>query len=100
MSKFGESRACNNSCGTMIYFDKNSSVGHPNQNTWIPLEIKEGRKTDVAHNCPKKKNGQTLTNIEETVQPADTLKVAESLLEILTDYIRLKTKEQGAVAAE
>jgi hypothetical protein len=29
----------------------------------------------------------------------DTLNITESLLEILTDYIRLKTKEQGEATA-
>lgn len=105
MSKaFREPKACNNSCGAMIYFDPNSTIGHPAPDKWVPLEIKGGMKTDQPHNCPKKKNGNTLptTTTETTaaiVAKPDTLKIAESLLEILTDYIRLKTKEQQAQVA-
>ena len=77
---------------TKVYFDKNSKAGHPSADKWIPLEIKEGRKTDQPHNCTKKKNGNGHT-LEAAAKP-DTLKFAESLLDILQDYIRLKTKEQ------
>jgi hypothetical protein len=52
-SSFGQSKNCINGCGALIYFDKNSPTGHPNPDKWIPLEIKQGTRTDVAHNCPK-----------------------------------------------
>jgi hypothetical protein len=70
-----------------------------------PLSWRGCRKTDVAHNCPKKKNGQTLQALPATKTTAaiiakpDTIIFAETWLEILTDYIRLKTKEQGEVTA-
>ena|SRR5215217_1447987 len=98
MSKaFREPKACINGCGATIYFDPNSPTGHPSADKWIPLEIKEGRRTDQSHNCPNKKNGHTLpTSTESTtaiVAEPNTLKFAESLLELTSDYIRLKTKE-------
>jgi hypothetical protein len=39
----------------MEYFDKFSQVGHPSEDKWVPLEFKEGRRTDQVHNCPKRK---------------------------------------------
>jgi hypothetical protein len=40
---------------------RNFPTGHPSPDRWIPLEIKEGRRTDVAHNCQKRNtNGGTL----------------------------------------
>ena len=42
----------------MIYFDAHSLVGHPTADKWVPLEYKEGMKTDTIHICPnKKQNG-------------------------------------------
>jgi hypothetical protein len=90
LSKFGDPKACINGCGAMIYFDPNSPTGHPTADKWVPLEIKEGRKTDQPHNCPKKK-----TNASSAAKP-DSLKFAESLFDVLRDYIRLKTKELEA----
>ena len=55
MSTFGTPRGCNNDCGATIYFDAHSSVGHPTADKWVPLEFKEGRKTDTIHICPNKK---------------------------------------------
>jgi hypothetical protein len=60
MSDFGKARSCNKECGSMIYFDRNSLIGHPTENVWLPLEYKEGRKTDTLHDCPKKKTNNTL----------------------------------------
>jgi hypothetical protein len=88
-------------CGALVYLDKNSPTGHPSPDKWIPLEIKEGRKTDTAHNCPKRNNGSTL-DAAATTTPAiiiakpESLQFAETLIEILTDYVRLKLKEQQA----
>jgi hypothetical protein len=61
MSDFGRPRDCINHCGSIIYFDANSSVGHPAPNKWLPLEYKEGRKTDTFHDCPNKKQNGSLT---------------------------------------
>jgi hypothetical protein len=91
----------------MVYFDKDSTVGHPSADKWIPLEIKEGRKTDVAHNCPKRNisssNGSTLDNNNTTETTTTTtaaiivkpemLQFAETLSQILQDYVRLKKSE-------
>jgi hypothetical protein len=102
MSEFGKPKQCNNGCGALIYFDRDSPTGHPSPDKWVPLEIKEGRRTDTVHNCPKKKNGHTLqeaaATATATIKP-DTLKFAESLLDIVQDYIRLKTKELETAAA-
>jgi hypothetical protein len=81
-----------------VYFDKNSTVGHPTPDKWVPLEIKEGRKTDVAHNCPRRHNGSTADNPAATTTKAiivkpQALETAEVLIEILEDYVRLKRSE-------
>ena len=55
MSEFGKPRGCNNGCNAMIYFDAHSTVGHPSSDKWVPLEFKEGLKTDMPHDCPNKK---------------------------------------------
>jgi hypothetical protein len=94
-------KMCSRGCGAMVYFDKDSPTGHPSPDKWIPLEIKEGRRTDVAHNCPKRSNGSTLdTSAATTTTPAiittsDSLNLefAETLIEILQDYVKLKLKE-------
>lgn len=91
-----DAKACTRGCGTLVYFDKNSPTGHPSPDKWIPLEIKEGRKTDVAHNCPKRHGGSdTLDNTNTATTPAivvkpELLKLAESLSEILQEYVKLK----------
>ena len=98
MSTFAEPKDCIYGCGTKVYFDRNSKTGHPSADKWIPLEIKEGRRTDVAHNCPKKKNGNGHT-LEATTEPKlESLKFAQSLFEVLQEYLRLKTKELEAAA--
>ncbi len=79
--------------------DKNSPTGHPSADKWVPLEIKEGRKTDVAHNCPKRNNSSsgTLDNNATTtkaiIAKPQALETAEALIEILEDYVRLKRAE-------
>ena len=55
MSEFGRPKDCMNGCGSVIYFDAHSSIGHPTTDRWLPLEYKEGRKTDTVHICPNKK---------------------------------------------
>lgn len=95
MSDFGKPRDCNSGCGALIYFDAHSSVGHPTADRWVPLEYKGGIKTDAVHQCPNKKqqNG-TLTAVAATTTTNNTsLSFAESLNELLQDYIRLKRLE-------
>ena len=95
-----DSRACVKGCGTMVYFDRNSLTGHPTPDEWIPLEIKKGRKTDVAHNCPKRNNGSgtldaaAATTTKAIIARPESLGFAETLIEILQDYLRLKLNEQ------
>ena len=45
------------------------TVGHPSSDKWVPLEFKEGLKTDMPHDCPnkKKQNGSSLTAVATTV---------------------------------
>ena len=97
MSEFGRPKECINGCGSQIYFDKYSSVGHPTAEKWLPLEYKEGMRTDTIHNCPKKGQGQNglVTAITTNAAAATTtsnasLSFAESLDQVLQDYIRLK----------
>jgi hypothetical protein len=102
MSKaFREPKACIKGCGATIYFDPNSTVGHPSPDRWVPLEIKEGRKTDQPHNCPKKNgNGRTLetTTATAALPKEESIKFAETLCTLLHEYIRLKSQEVGAAA--
>ena len=97
-SGFGKPRDCINECGSVIYFDAHSSVGHPTSEKWIPLEFKNGLKTDLAHNCPKKKqNGLTAVSAAAAATTNNTsLSFAESLDQVLQDYIRLKWLELAA----
>jgi hypothetical protein len=96
-----EAKACTRGCGALVYFDKNSPTGHPSPDKLIPLEMKEGRRTDVAHNCPKR-NGNGSSGGTLDVAPATTaaiivkpesLQFAETLSQILQDYVRLKKQE-------
>jgi hypothetical protein len=102
MSSFNQPRQCNKECGSIIYFDRNSLVGHPKENVWLPLEYKEGRKTDTLHNCPRKNHNGTLTNngngnpvikiITETKEdPALEALTLEfkTLLQHITEYLRV-----------
>jgi hypothetical protein len=98
MSSFNQLRQCNKECGSIIYFDRNSLVGHPKENVWLPLEYKEGRKTDTLHNCPKKNHNSTLTNGNGNPPPAKTdpkldlnnLAVIKAIAAALHEYIELK----------
>jgi hypothetical protein len=103
-----EPKLCTRGCGVQVYFDKNSPTGHPSPDKWIPLEMKERRKTDVAHNCPKRNSssGGTLDSTATTatnttaaiiVKP-ELLKTAEGFVLLLQDYIRLKNQEIAATA--
>jgi hypothetical protein len=60
---------CRRGCGTLIYFDAQSTVGHPSPDKWIPLEYVNNQKTGNPHNCPKRSNGSTKGTISrETMQ--------------------------------
>jgi hypothetical protein len=93
-----EAKACTRGCGALVYFDRNSPTGHPSPEKWIPLEMKEGRRTDVAHNCPKRNgNGSsggtldTTTATSAMIVKPESLQFAETLSQILQDYVA-KTK--------
>jgi hypothetical protein len=97
MSDFGKPKGCINGCGATIYFDAHSMVGHPRR---IPLEFKEGRKTDQVHDCPKKKqslNGNGNGSSTPTVVAKETPKVDLNNLNVirviaaaLEEYIAMK----------
>jgi hypothetical protein len=55
-SEFGKPQECRNGCGAWIYFDKDSKVGHPSPDKWIPLEYNKdaGIRTDQVHQCPNR----------------------------------------------
>lgn len=56
MSEFGKPQPCKNNCGGWIYFDRDSEVGHPSSDRWIPLQYDNdnGIKTDEPHRCPNR----------------------------------------------
>ena len=62
MSGFGKPQLCRNGCNKQIYFDRNSLVGHPTEHLWIPLEYRDGLKTDQAHQCPRRNQGPVISN--------------------------------------
>jgi hypothetical protein len=111
MSSFNQPRQCNKECGSIIYFDRNSLVGHPKDNIWLPLEYKEGRKTDTLHNCPKKNGNGTLngnpTPVKTETNAAaakwvrsitdsklDNLAVVKAIAAALNEYIAIKEAGQ------
>lgn len=107
MSTFGTPRDCNNGCRALIYFDAKSSVGHPTADKWLPLEYKEGRKTDIIHNCPNKKQNGSLTavttavttpnqNLAHLVSKLDlnSLAVIKAIVAALNEYLAIK-EQQG-----
>ena len=63
----------------------------------LPLEYKEGRKTDTIHNCPNKKQNGSLTAIATTEMPKKSnidnvdLSVIK-MIAALNDYITIKEK--------
>jgi hypothetical protein len=63
--------------------------------------MKEGRRTDVADNCPKRNgNGGTLdaTTTTAIMERPESLKFAETLSLLLQDYIRLNRQEVAGAA--
>ena len=97
MSEFGKPRGCNNHCGAMIYFDAKSSVGHPSSDKWVPLEFKDGLKTDLAHICSKKGQNGSLTAVTTTTpnkpdldNNSNNLAVIKAIAAALNDYIAIK----------
>jgi hypothetical protein len=104
MSDFGQPQPCRNSCGESIYFDRNSTVGHPSENKWIPLEYVNGIKTDQPHNCPNRKQdsktnvaSQTASGPPTQAQPSkeDTIiQLMNTLVEKLDILIKERQKEK------
>src|SRR5215831_10263954 len=93
MSEFGKPKICMNECGGMVY--AHSSVGHPSPDKWIPLQFKEGRKTDMIHDCQNKpQNGQLLTTtVTETTtmnQSPINLGLIQEIAAALSEYIAIK----------
>lgn len=90
MSEFGKPRGCNNGCNAMIYFDAHSTVGHPSSEKWIPLEFKNGLKTDLAHDCPKKKQQNGLIAAATSTASTDNLAMIKVIAAALNEYIAIK----------
>lgn len=61
MSDFGKPQPCRNYCGAYIYFDKDSEIGHPSSDKWIPLvyENNTGLRTNSPHHCPNSPYSKT-----------------------------------------
>lgn len=97
MSDFGKPKSCMNDCGAIIYFDAHSSIGHPTADKWLPLEYKEGRKTDTIHDCPKKRQNGTNTltaaaTDKKSVLSMDNLAMIKVIAAALNEYIAIKEK--------
>ena len=95
MSEFGKPRHCNRGCGALVYFDAHSSVGHPAADKWIPLEYKNGMKTDAVHECPNKgRNGLssltgTAAAVTTAVTPVTNRDVIKAIRTALDEYIAI-----------
>ncbi len=104
ISMSGEAKACTRGCCALVYFDKNSTVGHPSRDKWVPLEMKGNLRTDMAHNCPKRStSGGTLdshaaVDTKAIIVKPELLETAQGLFEVLQDYIRLKRHELATAA--
>jgi hypothetical protein len=92
-----ECRICkdNGKPGVIIKWDDNVK----NQKTGKLIPLEADGSTYHKHYDASPSDDTTSTSKAIVAKP-DTLLFAESLLEIITDYIRLKTKEQGEAAAK
>lgn len=94
MSGFGKPIDCINGCGGMVYFDRKSYVGHPTVDKSIPLEYKDGLKTDQIHECSKRPNlnAQLLSNAAAaaTTTAMDNLAVIKQIAAALNEYMAIK----------
>jgi hypothetical protein len=83
MSKFGEPQACRNNCGAYIYFDKDSEIGHPSADRWIPLvyEHDTGLRTNTAHQCPNSSFNKGQTQQTQQTQSKSTTIVTQQTKE-------------------
>ena len=81
MSKFGEPQLCKKGCGGYIYFDRDSIVGHPSADKWVPLEYNNdsGLRTGQPHQCPNKGKVETTSSKVET---------SETIISLLKDIDR------------
>jgi hypothetical protein len=78
---------CRRGCGTLIYFDAQSTIGHPSPDKWIPLEYVNNQKTGNPHQCPKssyKGNGTQQQQQKEKDRDLDVIKAVEAEPLILT----------------
>jgi hypothetical protein len=89
MSDFGKPHPCRNSCGASIYFDRDSTVGHPSENKWVPLEYVNGIKTDQPHNCPNQKSDSKTTEPSEAQanQIQEPIKVEDEVVQLINVLI-------------
>jgi hypothetical protein len=87
MSEIGKPKECINGCDRIIYFDKNSSVGHPTTDKWIPLEYKSGLRVDTIHECSKKPRNVLL---QGNAVKIDNLAVIKQIADALYEYIAIK----------
>jgi hypothetical protein len=106
MSTFGTPKDCMNGCGGIIYFDAHSSLGHPTPtpDKWVPLEFKEGRKTDTIHICPNKKQNGTLPAVVTTAAAITTpnqnkldldgLAMIKVIAMALNEYLAIKEQKE------
>jgi hypothetical protein len=95
MSDFGKPQPCRNSCGASIYFDRESTVGHPSENKWVPLEYVNGNRTDNPHNCPNRKQDTNATIAEEPIKVEDeVVQLINVLISKLNILIQARQKQQ------
>jgi hypothetical protein len=105
MSDFGKVKSCINGCGALIYFDAQSTIGHPSPDKWIPLEFVDNVKTNQAHNCPKRSNGGTSTRQQQPQRNRNPFEPVsdESVNRGITAFTMMMTdliKEVGGVNSE
>lgn len=80
MSDFGKPQPCRNQCGAWIYFDRDSEIGHPSADKWVPLvyENDTGLRTNTAHQCLKSPYSKSQSQQPQPTQQASTTIVTQA----------------------
>jgi len=92
---YGNPQPCKNQCGAWIYFDKDSVVGHPSTDKWLPLEYNHdsGIKTGKLHQCAKRSSSSTKTSST----PIEQVSEGESVLH--TEMLKLLEQSHNLLAS-
>ena len=74
-------------------FDAYSKAGHPTADKWLPLEFRQGMKTDTIHNCPKKGQNGNCRRHSEAAREKMKVKRAKQVLPIKDTKIEVAIQD-------